>query len=126
MMGHPMSIRFLQCTHCSAPLDPATAVGGMIRCTYCRSTFQLDTPPAAAPSVAGSTGRVRAVLESFPGNRKIHAIKAVREATGMGLKESKELVESVPAVVGDLSPAKAERLEKDIAELGGVVKFTQL
>jgi len=69
---------------------------------------------------------VRAVLESFPGNRKIHAIKAVREATGMGLKESKELVESVPAVVGDLSPAKAERLEKDIAELGGLVKFTQL
>lgn len=121
-----MSIVLIQCTHCSAPLDPANAVGGMIRCEYCRSAFHVNASAASsAPvaSAAGSADRVRAVLESVPGNRKIHAIKAVREATGLGLRESKELVESVPAVVGDLKPAAAERLAKEVAAFGGVLRL---
>lgn len=79
---------------------------------------------APKPGASGSGGRVRVTLETFGGKHKIHAIKAVREAIGCGLKESKELVESVPAVLGDLSPAKAERFRKDIAEIGGVVTLT--
>lgn len=121
-MDRGMAIQFLQCSHCSAPLDPSHATGGMIRCAYCHTVFQVGAP-AAPTTVPTSTDTVRAVLQSVPGNAKIPAIKAVREANGMGLKESKELVESVPAVVGDLPPSKADQLKRDVEAFGGEVTF---
>ncbi len=56
------------------------------------------------------------VLESF-GDNKIGVIKVVRAATGLGLKEAKDLVESAPAKVKEgISKADAEKLVKELEE----------
>ncbi|KAF0696795.1 Aste57867_12457 [Aphanomyces stellatus] len=60
-------------------------------------------------------------LVSFDAKNKIKVIKEVRAITGLGLKEAKELVESVPAVLKkDVKKAEAEELIAKIAEIGGV------
>ena len=57
------------------------------------------------------------VLESYPTEAKIGIIKVVRAATGLGLKEAKDLVESAPAKVKEgISKADAEKLKKELEE----------
>jgi large subunit ribosomal protein L7/L12 len=61
------------------------------------------------------------VLEGF-GDKKIGVIKVVRQATGLGLKEAKDLVEGVPSKVKEgLSKADAEKLKKELEEAGATV-----
>lgn len=52
------------------------------------------------------------------GDRKIQAIKAVRSATGFGLKEAKEFVDGAPSVVGGLQREQAEALIRDLEKAG--------
>jgi large subunit ribosomal protein L7/L12 len=61
------------------------------------------------------------VLESF-GDQKIGVIKVVRAATGLGLKEAKDLVEGVPSKVKEgISKEDAEKLKKELEEAGAKV-----
>lgn len=61
------------------------------------------------------------VLTSM-GSNKVATIKAVRAATGLGLKEAKDLVESAPAVLKEaISKGEAEMLKKAIEEAGATV-----
>lgn len=63
------------------------------------------------------------VLTAF-GDKKVGVIKAVREATGLGLKEAKDLVEGVPSPVKEgASKEEAEELKKKIEEAGGTVEL---
>ena len=56
------------------------------------------------------------------GAEKIKVIKVVREATGLGLKEAKEAVESAPQVLKEAAPkAEAEELKKKLEEVGAKV-----
>jgi len=56
------------------------------------------------------------------GAQKINVIKVVRAATGLGLKEAKDLVDGAPKVVKEgLSKDDAEKLKKDLEEAGGTV-----
>ncbi len=61
------------------------------------------TAPAAAPTY-------RLTLESYPPARKVTVINIVRDITGLGLKEAKDLVESVPAVVKEFDDEGAADL----------------
>jgi len=64
------------------------------------------------------------VVLAGAGDKKIQVIKVVREATGLGLKEAKDLVDGAPKVVKDkLSKAEAEELKKRLEEVGGVVEI---
>lgn len=85
---------------------------------------------AAAPvAVAAAGGAAEAeqtefdvVLESA-GSSKIKVIKAVREATGLGLKEAKELVDNAPKSVKEgVSKEEAEALKASLEEVGAVVE----
>ena len=59
-----------------------------------------------------------------PGDRKIQVIKAVRAATGLGLKEAKALVDSAPEPVKEgLERDEAEKLKADLEEAGGEVEL---
>ncbi len=83
--------------------------------------------PAAAAPVSEST-EFKVTLEApVPDDKKISIIKAVREVTGLGLKEAKDLVEGAPK---DLKPsaakAEAEEIQKKIQAAGGKVKLTGL
>ena len=61
------------------------------------------------------------VLEAF-GDKKIGVIKVVRAATGLGLKEAKDLVEGVPSKVKEgISKEDAEKLKKELEEAGAKV-----
>ncbi len=63
------------------------------------------------------------VLESF-GGTKIAVIKVVRSATGLGLKEAKDLVEGAPAKVKEgVSKEDAEKLKGDLEEAGATVSI---
>ena len=58
------------------------------------------------------------------GDKKIQVIKVVREVTGLGLKEAKDLVEGAPKTVKEnLSKEDAEKLKKEIEEQGGTVEL---
>ena len=63
------------------------------------------------------------ILEGF-GDKKIGVIKAVRQATGLGLKEAKDLVEGVPSKVKEgLSKADAEKLKAELEKEGATVSI---
>ena len=63
------------------------------------------------------------VLTSF-GTSKVPVIKAVREVTGLGLKEAKDLVEGAPTTVKEGLPAdEAEALKKKLEEVGATVEI---
>ena len=73
---------------------------------------------AAAPAAEEQT-EFDVVLNNF-GDKKIQVIKVVREITGLGLKEAKDLVEGVPKPVKEAVEKKeAEDLKKKIEEAGG-------
>ena len=58
------------------------------------------------------------------GDKKIQVIKVVRSATGLGLKEAKDLVEGAPKVVKEnLEKADAEKLKKELEEQGATVEL---
>jgi len=70
---------------------------------------------------AEEQSEVDVVLEGF-GDKKIGVIKVVRSATGLGLKEAKDLVEGVPSKVKEgLSKEDAEKLKKELEEAGATV-----
>lgn len=76
-------------------------------------------PAAAAAAVAEST-EFKVTLEETPADKKIGMIKLVREITGLGLKEAKDLVDGAPKVLKETCPkAEAEELSKKAAAAGG-------
>jgi len=77
-------------------------------------------PGAAAAAVEEKT-EFDAILTSA-GAEKIKVIKVVREITGLGLKEAKDLVEGAPKPVKEgVSKAEAEEIKKKLTEVGGSV-----
>jgi large subunit ribosomal protein L7/L12 len=91
-------------------------------------------PVAAVAAVAGAPAGAEAapeeektefdVILSEIGGNKIQVIKAVREITGLGLKEAKELVESAPKEVKTgVSKEEAEEIKKKLEEAGAKVEI---
>jgi large subunit ribosomal protein L7/L12 len=79
-------------------------------------------PGPAAEAVAEKT-EFDVVLEGF-GDKKIGVIKVVRAATGLGLKEAKDLVEAVPSKIKEgLSKEDAGKLKKELEEAGATVSI---
>lgn len=83
-------------------------------------------PAAAAP--ASESTEFKVTLEGpIPDDKKISVIKAVREVTGLGLKEAKDLVEGAPKDLKPAAPkAEAEEIQKKITAAGGKIKLTGL
>ena len=77
--------------------------------------------PAAAAAVVEEKTEFTVVLAAF-GEKKVEVIKVIREITGLGLKEAKDLVEGAPQTVKDgVSKADAEALKKKIEAAGAKV-----
>ena len=80
-------------------------------------------PVAAAVEVVEST-EFQVTLSESPADKKIGVIKVVREITGLGLKEAKDLVEAAPKVLKETAPkAEAEELKKKLEEAGATVNL---
>lgn len=82
---------------------------------------------AAAPEAAAAT-EFKVTLEGpIPDDKKISVIKVVREVTGLGLKEAKDLVEGAPKDLKLSAPkAEAEEIKKKVEAAGAKVKLTGL
>ena len=83
---------------------------------------------AAAPSAAGGEAAAEKtefeVVLTAVGDKKIQVIKAIREVTGLGLKEAKELVDGAPKTVKEgVAKEEAEELKKKIEESGASVEL---
>lgn len=77
--------------------------------------------PAAAAAVVEEKTEFDVVMTSFGAN-KIEVIKVIRAVTGLGLKEAKDMVEGVPAVVKEgTSKAEAEEIKKKLTDAGATV-----
>lgn len=93
------------------------------------SAAMMAAPAAAAP--AGDSDAAPAeekdsfnVVVKDAGSQKIQVIKVIREATGLGLKESKDKTEQVPAVIKEgLKKADAEELKKLLEAAGAIVEL---
>lgn len=89
---------------------------------------------AAAPAAGGAGAPAAAESADFlvtltdaPADKKIGIIKVVREITGLGLKEAKDLVEATPKEIKASAPkAEAESIKKKIEEAGGKVTLKGL
>ncbi len=80
-------------------------------------------PDAGAAAAAEEKTEFDVVLASF-GDAKMAVIKAVKEITGLGLKESKELVESAPKAIKEgASKAEAEEIKTKLEEAGATVEL---
>jgi large subunit ribosomal protein L7/L12 len=98
--------------------------------------FGIDTSVSISASV-GSTPMVTTTpsveiveektqfdvfLQTVPADKKIAILKIVRNVTGFGLKESKDIVDNVPKVLKEgLSKEEAETIKKDVEAAGGTV-----
>jgi large subunit ribosomal protein L7/L12 len=90
-------------------------------------------PVGGAPAAGGGAGAAAPAAEEQTefdvvlkeaGGKKIQVIKVVREITGLGLKEAKDLVEAAPKTVKEaLAKEDAEKLKKELEEAGATVSI---
>ncbi len=79
---------------------------------------------AAAAAPAEEQTEFTVTLKEYPADKKVTVIKVVRELTGLGLKEAKDLVEAVPSVVKDaVSKADSETMKKKLEDAGAKVEI---
>lgn len=95
-------------------VDASASVGGGV---------VMAAAPVAVEEVEEKT-EFDVMLQEVPADKKIAVLKVVRSLTGLGLKEAKTLVESVPKVVQEgLAKDVAENAKKQIEEAGGKVEL---
>jgi large subunit ribosomal protein L7/L12 len=83
----------------------------------------VAAPGAAAAPAAEEKDEFDVVLKDS-GDKKINVIKVVRAATGLGLKEAKDMVDGAPQVVkSGVAKAEAEELKKQLEEAGAKVEL---
>ena len=96
----------------------------------CEEVFGVSAAaPAAAAAAPGAAAAVEeqtefTVVLAGAGAEKIKVIKAVREITGLGLKEAKDLVDGAPAnVKEDIEKGEAEAIKAQLEEVGASVEL---
>ena len=103
---------------------------------YLKETYKIEAAAGgavmmAAPGAGGGAAAAPAeekttfdVVLKNAGDKKIQVIKVVRAATGLGLKEAKDLVEGAPKTVKESLPkADAEKLKKELEEQGATIEL---
>ncbi len=89
----------------AAPVAIAAAAGG-----------------AAAPAAEEKT-EFTVILKAYPADKKVTVIKVIREITGLGLKEAKDLVEGAPSTVKEsVSKADSEKFKKQLEDASAQVE----
>jgi len=79
---------------------------------------------AAAAAPVEEKTEFTVTLKEYPADKKVTVIKVVRELTGLGLKEAKDLVEAVPSTVKDgVNKADSDTMKKKLEEAGAKVEI---
>ena len=94
-------------------VSAAAPAGGMM---------MMAAPGAAAAEEVEEKTEFDVILEEVPADKKIAILKVVRNITGLGLKEAKDLVESTPKPISEgIAKDKAEDIKKQLEEAGAKV-----
>ena len=81
-------------------------------------------PAAAAAPAAEAQTEFTVLLKEYPADKKVGVIKVIRELTGLGLKEAKDLVEGVPSTVKEgVNKADSDGMKKKLEEAGAKVEI---
>ncbi len=87
------------------------------------AAMAVAAPGAAAGAAAAEEQTEFTVILAAAGDKKVEVIKVVRAATGLGLKEAKDVVDGAPKAVKEgVSKADAEALKKQLEEAGAKVE----
>jgi len=79
---------------------------------------------AAAAAPAEEKTEFAVTLKEYPADKKVGVIKVIRELTGLGLKEAKDLVEGIPSLVKEgVNKADSETMKKKLEEAGAKVEI---
>ena len=79
---------------------------------------------AAAAAPAEEKTEFTVILKEYPADKKVTVIKVIREITGLGLKEAKDLVEGVPSTVKEaVSKADSDGMKKKLEDAGAKVEI---
>jgi large subunit ribosomal protein L7/L12 len=79
---------------------------------------------AAAAAPVEEKTEFSVTLKEYPADKKVGVIKVIRELTGLGLKEAKDLVEGVPSLVKDaVNKADSETMKKKLEDAGAKVEI---
>jgi large subunit ribosomal protein L7/L12 len=79
---------------------------------------------AAAAAPAEEKTEFTVILKEYPADKKVGVIKVVRELTGLGLKEAKDLVEAVPGTLKEgVNKADSDNMKKKLEEAGAKVEI---
>ena len=79
---------------------------------------------AAAAAPVEEKTEFAVTLKEYPADKKVTVIKVIREITGLGLKEAKDLVEGVPSLVKEgVNKADSDAMKKKLEEAGGQVEI---
>jgi len=80
-------------------------------------------PAAAAAAPVEAQTEFTVVLKEYPADKKVTVIKVVREHTGLGLKEAKDLVEGVPSTIKEgINKADSDKIKKALEDAGAKVE----
>jgi large subunit ribosomal protein L7/L12 len=80
--------------------------------------------PAAAAAPVEAQTEFTVILKEYPADKKVGVIKVVRELTGLGLKEAKDLVEGVPGTVKEaVNKADSDAMKKKLEDAGAKVEI---
>jgi large subunit ribosomal protein L7/L12 len=109
-------------------MDAATLVKELEQELGVSAAAPVAVAAAAAPAGGGAAAAVEkdefTVVLTAGGEKKIQVIKVVRELTGLGLKEAKDLVDGAPKPVKEaVAKAEAEAMKKKLEEAGGTVEL---
>lgn len=89
--------------------------------------MMMAAPAAGGAPAAAESTEFKVTLETTPDDKKISVIKVVREITGLGLKEAKDMVDGAPKVLKETAPkAEADEIAKKIQAAGGKVTLKGL
>jgi large subunit ribosomal protein L7/L12 len=102
--------------------------------SYLKETYGIEPAAAAAviagPAAGGGAGAAAAEKTNFdvvlkaPGANKLQIVKLVKELTGLGLKEAKDMVDGAPKTIKEGLPKdEAENLKKQLTEAGAEVEL---
>jgi large subunit ribosomal protein L7/L12 len=113
----PMAGQVQSCPSCKAMLGPTVLTQGV--------DILARKPRAASSESTAPSGTVHNVVLVAAGERKIQVMKVLREFTGLGVKEVKELVEGAPKPVKEkVSKAEAAEIQRKLEEMGATVEVT--
>src|SRR5881398_2462833 len=83
----------------------------------------LAAAPGAAAAPVEEQTEFTVTLKEYPADKKVTVIKVIRELTGLGLKEAKDLVEGAPSTVKEaVSKADSEAMKKKLEDAGAKVE----